>query len=55
MKININRFGHYDYKALEDNIEMLNSDLKGNEFIKIIINFINSDKKRPISLPPNIK
>ena len=37
-----------------DNIEMLNSDLKSNEFVKIIINFINSDKKRPISLPPNL-
>ena len=38
-----------------DNIESLSSDLKNNEFIKIIINFINSDKKRPISLPPNLK
>ena len=37
-----------------DNIEMLNSDLKSNEFVKIIINFINSDKKRPISLPLNL-
>ena len=37
-----------------DNIDNLSSDLKNNEFIKIIINFINSDKKRPISLPPNI-
>ena len=27
LKININRFGHYDYKALEDNIEMLKSVL----------------------------
>ncbi len=34
-----------------DNIKSLNSDLKSNEFIKRIINFINSDKKRPISLP----
>ena len=48
------------YKAIfknnsfRDNIENLDSDLKNNEFIKIIINFINSDKKRPISLPPNI-
>ncbi len=38
-----------------DNLESLDSDLKNNEFIKIIINFINSDKKRPISLPPNLK
>ncbi len=40
--------------SFRDNIEMLNSDLKNNEFIKIIVNFINSDKKRPISLPPNL-
>ena len=37
-----------------DNIESLNPELKNNEFIKIIINFINSDKKRPISLPLNL-
>ena len=40
--------------SFRDNIENLNSDLKNNEFIKIIISFINSDKKRPISLPPNL-
>ncbi len=40
--------------SFRDNIEMLNSDLKNNKFIKIIINFINSDKKRPISLPRNL-
>ena len=40
--------------SFRDNIQTLNSDLKSNEFIKIIINFINSDKKRPISLPPNL-
>ena len=40
--------------SFRDNIEMLNSDLKSNEFVKIVINFINSDKKRPISLPPNL-
>ena len=40
--------------SFRENIESLNSDLKSNEFIKKIINFINSDKKRPISLPPNI-
>ena len=37
-----------------DNLESLNPDLKSNEFVKKIINFINSDKKRPISLPPNL-
>ena len=40
--------------SFRDNIESLDPDLKKNEFIKIIINFINSDKKRPISLPPNL-
>jgi len=37
------------------NIENLNAEIKENKYIKIIINFINSDKKRPISLPENIK
>ena len=36
-----------------ENIEQLNNDLKNNEFVTKILNFINSDKKRPISLPPN--
>ncbi len=36
-----------------ENIEGLNSDLKNNEFVKKILNFINSDKKRAISLPPS--
>ena len=40
--------------SFRDNIQTLSSDLKSNEFIKVIINFINSDKKRPISLPPNL-
>jgi UDP-N-acetylglucosamine acyltransferase len=40
-------------KSFRDNIEDLNSDLKNNVFVKKILNFINSDKKRPISLPPN--
>ena len=39
--------------SFRENIEQLNNDLKKNEFVKKIINFINSDKKRPISLPPN--
>ena len=39
--------------SFRKNIEQLNNDLKQNEFVKKIINFINSDKKRPISLPPN--
>ena len=37
------------------NIDQLSPDLKNNVFVKKIINFINSDKKRPISLPEAIK
>ena len=37
------------------NIENLEKDIKNNNFVKTIINFINADKKRPISLPTNIK
>ncbi len=36
-----------------ENIKELNSELKNNEFVKKILYFIDSDKKRPISLPPN--
>jgi UDP-N-acetylglucosamine acyltransferase len=42
-------------KNFRENIDSLDLNLKNNEFIKKIIKFINSDKKRPISLPPNIK
>ena len=37
------------------NVENLKSEIKKNEFVIKIINFINSDKKRPISLPENFK
>tara|TARA_B100000575_G_scaffold154528_1_gene123250 strand:+ start:1765 stop:2550 length:786 start_codon:yes stop_codon:yes gene_type:complete len=37
------------------NAENLESHMKKNKYVKIIIDFINSDKKRPISLPANIK
>ncbi len=40
-------------QSFRENIEQLNNDLKNNEFVKKILNFINTDKKRPISLPPN--
>ena len=40
---------------LRTNIDNLNSEIKNNQFVNKIINFINSDKKRPISLPENIK
>ena len=38
-----------------ENIKNLNPLLKSNSFIGKIIDFINSDKKRPISLPTNRK
>ncbi len=41
-------------KSFRDNINQLNDDLKNNKFVKKILNFINSDKKRAISLPPNL-
>ena len=37
------------------NIENLDDNLKNNKYVKIIIDFIDTDKKRPISLPENIK
>ena len=37
------------------NIENLNDEIKENKYVKTIIDFLNSDKKRPISLPENIK
>ncbi len=40
---------------LRSNIDNLNVDMKHNKYVKIIIDFISSDKKRPISLPENIK
>ena len=33
------------------NIDNLNYEIKNNEFVNKIVKFINSDKKRPISLP----
>ena len=42
-------------QKIRSNIENLNAGIKENKYVKIIIDFINSDKKRPISLPENIK
>ena len=36
------------------NIENLNSDIKKNQFVSKIVDFINSDKKRAIAVPENI-
>ncbi len=40
-------------QSFRENIERLNNDLKENEFVKKILRFINTDKKRPISIPLN--
>ena len=37
------------------NIDNLKSEIKNNQFVNKIINFISADKKRPISIPENIK
>ena len=37
------------------NIENLSSEIKNNQFVNKIINFINADKRRPISIPENFK
>ena len=42
-------------KNFRSNIDNLNKEIKNNEFVNKIVNFINSDKKRPISIPENIK
>ena len=44
----------YD-QNFRSNIENINTDMKENKYVNIIIDFINSDKKRPISLPINSK
>jgi len=45
-------FSNHNFRS---NIENLNANMRDNKYVKIIIDFINSDKKRPISLPENIK
>ena len=45
----------FSNKNFRANVDNLNNDVKDNKYVKIIIDFINSDKKRPISLPQNIK
>ena len=42
-------------KNFRTNIDNLTSEIKNNEFVNKIINFINSDKRRPVSLPENIQ
>ena len=46
---------NFSNQNFRSNIDNLYADLKDNKYVKIIIDFINSDKKRPISLPQNIK
>ena len=41
-----------DFRTNLDNLDKVKKD---NKYINIIIDFINSDKKRPISLPENLK
>ena len=34
-------------------LEKLENNIKANKYVRMIIDFLNSDKKRPISLPIN--
>ena len=43
----------FSNQNFRSNIEKLEKSLKENKYVKTIIDFINSDKKRPISLPIN--
>ncbi len=45
----------FSSENFRSNIANLNPDIKNNEFVIKIANFINSDKKRPISIPEIIK
>ena len=45
----------FSNENFRSNIENLNTQMKDNKYVKIITDFINSDKKRPISLPESIK
>ncbi len=45
----------FSNQNFRSNIDNLNKDIRVNKYVKTIIDFINSDKKRPISLPENIK
>ena len=43
----------FSNQNFRSNIENLDKNFKKNKYIKTIVDFINSDKKRPISLPIN--
>ena len=43
----------FSNQNFRSNIENLEKNFKKNKYIKTIVDFINSDKKRPISLPIN--
>ena len=45
----------FNNQNFRSNVENLDIDVKENKYVKIIIDFINSDKKRPISLPEKLK
>ena len=45
----------FNNQNFRSNIENLNADMKENKYVKTVIDFINTNKKRPISLPEIIK
>ena len=42
-------------KNFRSNVDYLNSEIKNNQFVNKIINFINADKKRAVAIPEDIK
>ena len=45
----------FSNQNFRSNIENLDLEVKENKYVKIIIDFLNTDKKRPVSLPENTK
>ena len=45
----------FSNQNFRSNIEKIEIELKENKYVNIIIDFINSDKRRPISLPEKTK
>ena len=45
----------FSNQNFRSNVEKLDTEMKENKYVKTVIDFINSDKKRPISLPENTK
>ena len=54
-KILFNENINLSLRAFRANIQNIEEELKKNKYVKKIIDFVETDKRRPISLPENIK